>query len=104
MKWQASFKTFSLVFGAIYFLCFVFDVALFRYYPEVNAFHFVRQPNTRGPVILWYGWLAAAGAASGLAALLVPVRWADRLWTQLSWIVPAIVVVVMLIYERRWFL
>jgi hypothetical protein len=104
MKWQASFKIFSLVFGVVYYLCFIFNVALFRYYPEGNGFHFTSQSDSAGLAILWYGWLGTAAAVSIVVALLVPFRWADRLWHQLSWIVPAIVLVVMFIYERRWFL
>lgn len=103
MKSRASFKMFSLVFGVVYFLCFIFDVALFRYYPEGNGFHLTSQREEAGVSILWYGWLGAAGAVSVLVALLVPFRWADRLWHQWSWIVPAVLLVVVLIYESRWF-
>ena len=35
-------KIFSLLFGVFYMVAFYFDLALFRYYPEVGQFHFAR--------------------------------------------------------------
>ena len=104
MKGRAVAKIFSLLFGAAYFLCFLYEIVPFRFYPEAAVFHVAGQSEAAGPPILWYGWMAAAAAISGLIAVLVPSRWADRVWHGLSWIVPAIVILAMLIYERRWFL
>lgn len=103
MKGSAVAKIFSLLFGAAYFVAFLFEIVPFRYYPDEGAFRIAEQPASAGPPILWYGWLATAAGVSGLTALVVPFRWADRLWQPLSWIVPAVVILVMLIYERRWF-
>ena len=36
---SSSAKIFSIVFGALYTLCFYVDISLFRYYPEVSQFH-----------------------------------------------------------------
>jgi hypothetical protein len=104
MSWQAPFKMFSLVFAVVYFLCFFFNVALFRYYPEENEFHVGSQSASAGVFILWYGWLTAATTVSVIVALLAPLRWTDRIGHQWSWIVPAIVLFIVLIYESRWFL
>ena len=95
-------KIFSIVFGVIYLPAFYFDVALFRYYPEVREFHWMRTDNL-GPVILWYGWIATTALASAAVAFAVPRQMAERLRPGWLWIIPTAVVVVMLIYERRWF-
>ena len=104
MKWQASSRVFSLVFGAVYFSCFIFGAPLFTYYPELNKFHVGSPPDATAIAILWYGWVAAAVGVSLVAAILVPPRWADSIGHQWSWIVPAVVVAALLIYESRWFL
>jgi hypothetical protein len=95
-------KIFSIVFGVIYVAAFYFDLALFRYYPAAREFHWTRTDGI-GVVILWYGWIATAALASAAIAFAVPRTMAERLWSGWAWIVPAAVVVVTLIYERRWF-
>jgi hypothetical protein len=37
---------FSIVFGILYFVSFYYDLALFRYYPEVSEFHFLRNDSS----------------------------------------------------------
>ena len=101
MKYSSA-KIFSLLFGALYVVCFYVDIALFRYYPEVGEFHWQMTPDA-GPAILWYGWLAVAALASAAVALLVPAKLADRLWSGWVWLSPLITVIVILIYETRWF-
>jgi len=54
---------FSIVFGVFYFVSFYYDLALFRYYPEVSQFHFLRNDRL-GVVILWYGWIVTSALAS----------------------------------------
>ena len=93
---------FSIMFGVLYFVTFYYDLALFRYYPEVNQFHIQRNDNL-GVVILWYGWIATSALASAAIAFAVPRQLADRLSPRWAWIIPTAVVVGMLIYERRWF-
>ena len=93
---------FSIAFGILYLLSFYYDLALFRYYPEVSQFHFVRDDRL-GVVILWYGWIATSALASACIAFAVPRTIADRLSARWAWIIPTAVVVGMLIYERRWF-
>jgi hypothetical protein len=95
-------KIFSIVFGVIYVAAFYFDLALFRYYPAAREFHWTRTDGI-GVVILWYGWIATAALASAAIAFAVPRTMAERLWSGWAWIVPTAVVIVTLIYERRWF-
>jgi hypothetical protein len=95
-------KIFSIVFGGFYLAAFYFDLALFRYYPEVSEFHWMRTDNI-GPVILWYGWIVTAALASAAVAFAVPRKMAERLRPDWVWIIPTAIVVVTLIYERRWF-
>ena len=95
-------KIFSIVFGVFYIVAFYFDLALFRYYPAAREFHWMRTDGI-GVVILWYGWIATSALASAAIAFAVPGKMSERLWPGWVWIVPTAVVVVMLIYERRWF-
>jgi hypothetical protein len=101
-----AFNIFSIVFGIAYGTCFYFNYALFRYYPQVGEFRwFLGEPaQGSGPPIFWYGWIATAALVSALVALAVPRRWAGRLWHGWSWILPAAVILVILFYEKRWFI
>ena len=102
---MAAARIFSIVFGIAYGICFYFNYALFKYYPEVGEFHFrTVQSGTSGPPIFWYGWMASAALVSAVIAVLVPRQWAARLWHGWSWIIPAATLAVILFYEKRWFL
>ena len=93
---------FSIMFSVLYLVAFYYDLALFRYYPEVGEFHWLRNDGL-GSVILWYGWIATAALASAAIAFAVPRNMAERLGPRWAWIIPTAAVVGMLIYERRWF-
>ena len=96
-------KIFSLLFGAVYYICvFNVDWALFRYYPETGVFARAHDPE-QGVAILWYGWMATAALVSIPIALIVPRRVEDRLWNGLLWIVPLLSVAAIFIHESRWF-
>lgn len=99
---QASLKIFSILFGVAYSTCFYMEWALFRYYPETNAFYWKMHPQD-GPAILWYGWVASALLVSGALALIVPRRLAEQVSNDMVWMVTVALVVVILIYERQWF-
>jgi hypothetical protein len=103
VRLEASLKVFSLVFGVIYMGCFFYAVAPVRYYPLQGRFFLDEQPDTAGPPILWYGWLLSAAVASAILSVLVPPRLVERVWHGWFWIVPALTVVGILIYERRYF-
>jgi hypothetical protein len=98
---EGRLTIFSLVFGVFYFVSFYYDLALFRYYPEVSQFHVLR--NDRLGVVILYGWSATSSLASAAIAFAVPRSLAERLSPRWAWIIPTAVVVGMLIYERRWF-
>ena len=100
---RPSVEVFSMLFGIVYLTCFYMDWAPFRYYPDAGTFHLKATPQD-GPAILWYGWLTAAAVVSAAVAAVVPRRLGERLAPAWAWIVPLIVVVLMLAYERRWFL
>jgi hypothetical protein len=98
----ARLAIFSIMFGVFYMVSFYYDLALFRYYPEVSEFHLLRNDHL-GVVILWYGWIVTSALASAAIAFAVPRNLAERLSPRWVWIIPTAVVVGMLIYERRWF-
>ena len=99
---RPSVEIFSMLFGIVYLTCFYMDWAPFRYYPDPRVFHLKATPQD-GPAILWYGWVTAAAVVSAALAALVPRRLAERLGPAWAWAVPLVVVVLLLIYERRWF-
>lgn len=103
MSGHGRFSIFSILFGIVYTLAFFFSLALFKYYPLVRQFHIDDQPKTAGPPISWYGWIATALLVSLPIALAVPRRWADRLSPTWAGLIPAALVVIVLIYEKRWF-
>jgi len=100
----SSFKIFSILFGVIYTLAFYFNWQMFRYYPLVGRFSVAALPKASGPPINWYGWIATAAIVSALAAIAVPRKLAERLPVGLSWQIPTLVLVVIFIYEKRWFM
>ncbi len=91
-----------MLFGIVYLTAFYLDWSPFRYYPETRAFHLKATPQD-GPAILWYGWVASGVFGAAVLALLVPRTLADRLRPGWAWFVPLVIVVLLLIYERRWF-
>lgn len=104
MKSHGRVIVFSMLFVVAYTLCFYFNIALFKYYPMLREFHVTSQTQrSAGPPISWYGWIAVAALASGAVALIIPPRWTNRIPPAASWIVAAIVLIAVLIYEKRWF-
>jgi len=103
MNGHGRFAIFSILFGLVYTACFFFNFALFKYYPLVGAFHIADQDKKAGPPISWYGWLATALIVSLPIAFLVPRRLADKLSPTWAGLIPVALVVLVLIYEKRWF-
>lgn len=103
MSGHGRFAIFSIAFGIVYTLAFFFNAALFRYYPLIGQFHLGDQPKQAGPPISWYGWLATALVVSLPIALAVPRRLADRISPTWAGLIPAALIVLVLIYEKRWF-
>ena len=92
-----------MLFGIVYLTCFYLDWAPFRYYPDHRTFHLKITPSD-GPAILWYGCVAAAAFVSAAIAWVVPRSLAERLQPSWAWIVPLVIALLMLVYERRWFM
>ena len=94
---SARLNVFSIVFGAAY-------TALFRYYPVLTSVTREDLPlEEAGPAILWYSWLFGAAVISAAAALVVPRSIAERIGQVWVWGIPTALLVVILVYERRWF-
>jgi hypothetical protein len=103
MTGHGRFAIFSILFGIVYTVAFYFNLALFKYYPLVHAFHVADQDKQAGPPISWYGWIATALVVSLPLTFLVPRRIADRLSPSWAGLIPVALVVLVLIYEKRWF-
>ncbi len=104
----ARFNVFSIVFGVAYlgffFINQVWQWSLFGYYPVLHQFRHASLPvATAGPAITWYGWLLGAAVISLVVSFMTPRRLAERLGQDWVWTVPALVLIVTLVYERRWF-
>ena len=103
MKRYGRGMMFSLVACIVYTFAYYFDWPLFRYDLAENRFYF-RFGGSAGPPILWYGWLALAILAGGVAAWVVPPRFAVLLPPDLLWLIPGALIVAALMYEMRWFM
>jgi hypothetical protein len=104
MSGSPKTKVFSVVFGVVYFAAFYTIFAPFRYYPVLERFTLDALPlEDAGPAILWYAWVATAAVAALVAAAIVPRSLAERLPHSVVWIVPALLLVATLVYERTWF-
>ena len=108
MSRRAQYKVFSIVFGIAYMALFFYSeatkYAMFRYYPVLGTFtRDALALETAGPPILWYSWLAGATVVAVVMALLVPRSLAERVPPGWVWVVALALLVIILVYERRWF-
>jgi hypothetical protein len=116
MTGHGRFTLFSVAFCIVYTLAFFigdrtipwphpfhFSAAAFKYFPLVHEFHYVDQPKRSGPPISWYGWIVSALIVSLPLALIVPRRLADRLSPNWAGLIPAALIFLVLVYEKRWF-
>jgi hypothetical protein len=103
MTGHGRFAIFSIIFGVVYTAAFYFNLTPFKYYPLVGAFHIADQGKQAGPPISWYGWVIAAFVISLPITLLIPRRVADRLSPTWAGLIPVALVVLVLVYEKRWF-
>jgi hypothetical protein len=94
---------FSLAASASYTLAYYFNWPLLVYYPVVDELHVLPQGRADGFPIYYYGWVATAVLIGAAAAWVTPSRWARRAPFDLSWIVPIVMIVAALTYEKRWF-
>jgi hypothetical protein len=104
----ARFKVFSLLYGVSYMAFFLYSEACqcawFRYYPVLGRFSGDPLPLAEaGLPINWYSWLLAAFLVSAAGALIVPRSIAERMPHNWVWGVTIVVIVGIMVYERRWF-
>jgi hypothetical protein len=104
MKLHGRLMLFSLGATIAYTLAYYFDWSLFQYYVAEGRFHISPLPESAGPPILFYGWLATAALAGTAIALATPRKWIARLLPDLVWLVGFVTLFAALMYELRWFL
>jgi hypothetical protein len=100
---DARLMVFSLTAATGYTLAYYFDWPLFVY--DIGGGQvrfFAHAPNE--PAILWYGWIATAALAGLAAAYAVPSRLIARILPDLLWLVPGVLVIAAIMYEKRWFM
>lgn len=108
MTQYARFKVFSILYGTSYTASFLYSEACqcawFRYYPVLGEFSRSPLPLAEaGLPINWYSWLLIGLLVSLAGALLVPKRLAERVPHGWVWGVAFATLVVIAVYERRWF-
>ncbi len=108
MNRYARFYVFGIVYGLAYISLFFanefYQYSLFGYYPVLGTWSRTRLPlESAGPTILWYSWLSGALVISLVVAALTPNALAARLGKSAIWIAPIALVILILVYERRWF-
>jgi len=104
----ARVKVFSILYGVIYTAAFLYSEACqcawFRYYPVLGSFSRSPLPLAEaGLPINWYSWLLIGFLGAAAGALLTPSRLAERIPHSWVWGVAAATLVVIMVYERRWF-
>ena len=104
MKSHGRLMLFSLAATLAYTLAYYFDWSLFQYYVAEGRFHIAPLPESAGPPILWYGWLATAALAGAAIALITPRRLIARFLPDSVWLVGFLALFAALMYELRWFL
>jgi hypothetical protein len=100
MTQYARFKVFSILYGTSYTASFLYSEACqcawFRYYPVLGEFSRHPLPLAEaGLPINWYSWLLIGFLVSLAGAERVPHGWV--------WGVAFATLVVIAVYERRWF-
>lgn len=104
----ARFKVFSIVYGVSYMAFFLYSeqcqCAMFRYYPVLGQFTIETLPvQQAGLPINWYSWLLGALVVSVAAMYAVPRTLAERLPHTWTWGVTLLLLLGIMVYERRWF-
>jgi len=108
MSRYARFKVFSPLYGASYTALFLYSEACqcawFRYYPVLGRFSGEPLPLAEaGLPINWYSWVLAAFLISVVGMVIVPRSLAARMPGSVVWGLTLVVILVIVVYERRWF-
>ncbi len=97
-----------MVFSAAFCLAYVgvyyFNYPLFEYYPMTGDIRFGWDTDPAQQTIRWYGWLGTSLLTGNIVAAVIPKRWATRLSPDILWVIAVVLVVAVIMYERRWFL
>ena len=104
----ARLKIFSILYGVAYTASFLYSEACqcawFRYYPVLGSIS--RQPlplAEAGLPINWYSWIAIGFLVAAGGALLLPRSMAEKVPHSWVWGIALATLVVIAVYERRWF-
>ena len=110
------FRRFALAYGpafaALYVVALKQDLALFTVYPTlglaVPGTHHAQDaaPAMGLPAMYWYGWTATAALGALIVATMaafVPERWAGRIWSGWTWLVPALAISACVYHTLPWF-
>lgn len=94
---------FSLIFSIAYVCAYYFNLSLFEYYPLTNEISFHAEINPNEQTVHLFGWIASAALFGVAASIIIPRRWSMRIPPDLLWAVTLVLIVAILMYERRWF-
>ena len=94
---------FSLTFCIAYIGVYYFNYPLFEYYPMTGEIRPGWDLDPAQQTIRWYGWLASSGLVGFALSWIVPRKWAARLSPDILWVVAVVLVIAVIMYERRWF-
>ena len=103
---------YSPAFAALYVVALKLDLALFTVYPTlglaVPGTHHAQDaaPAMGLPAMYWYGWTATAALGALIVATmaaLMPERWAGRIWSGWTWLVPALAISACVYHTLPWF-
>ena len=106
MSRSLSLTVFTVVFAAVYILCFVNGWTLFRYYPLSGEITTLDLPRSAGPAMGWYAWIVqgfVAAVATTLLAIIIPKKYADKIWSGCAALGIALIIFYTLYYEWHWF-
>ena len=107
MKLSVFSTVFAAAYAVIYFVAVENNYALFTYHPALAELQWGVQPPKDGPAMFWYGWMATAGIAASLLAMMVsmvPERAAERLSPGWAWTVPLAVLAAFVWLLRGFFI
>jgi hypothetical protein len=96
---------FMIAFCGAYAVVFAKNWPLFIYYPLHGKFSWgLHVMQGIGPGMAWYGFMANAGAAALLVAIVVPNRMFDSLFRNYLWLFPIGAMLEAVFLLRQWFI
>ena len=111
MSTTRRFEIFAIVFATVAPVVYVIAVdqnyALITYHPLNYTFGLGAQPPGEGPAMYWFGWMATAALAGGVAGIVagfLPAALTRCLRPALAWLVPLAVLGAFAFLLREYFL